>query len=109
MLPPIPATLSPVLTNGSSNKRGSIPYVVKTFLLNELSNRLGEALVMSLHIIFQDQTTQRTSWLICLERFRRKEINSLRPNILYTGRYKNQQPHSNNGDLSRDAGGNEDL
>lgn len=57
------------LTNGSSDKRGSISYVVKTFLFNELSNRLGETLVMSLHVVLQDQTTQRTSWFICSDKW----------------------------------------
>lgn len=52
---PFPLKNSPLaLTNGSSDKRRSISYVVKTFLLNELSNRLRETLVMSLHIVLQD-------------------------------------------------------
>ena len=52
------------LTNGGSDERRGVTDVVETFLLDEVSNRWGEVLVVGLDIVLQYQTAQRASRLI---------------------------------------------
>lgn len=53
------------LTNGSPDEGGWVPNVAQTFLLDEVCHRRREVLVVSLHIVLQNQTTERTRRLIC--------------------------------------------
>lgn len=52
------------LTNGGTDERRGVANVVETFLLDEVSNRWGEVLVVGLNIVLQYQTAQRASRLV---------------------------------------------
>lgn len=52
------------LTYSGSDERGGITDVVETLLFDEVSHRRWKALVMRLHVVLKDETTERASWLI---------------------------------------------
>ena len=53
------------LTDSGADERGGVSDVVEAFLFDEVGHRRREVLVVSLHVILQDQTAQGTSGLIC--------------------------------------------
>lgn len=53
------------LTDGGADERGRVSDVVETLSLDEVGHGGRKVLVMSLHVVFQDQTAQRSSRLIC--------------------------------------------
>jgi hypothetical protein len=55
------------LTDGGPDERGGVANVVETLLLDEVGHRWREALVMCLHIVLEDEATERARWLICRE------------------------------------------
>lgn len=58
------ATPAAPLTYGGSDERGGVTNVVETLLFDEVSHRWWKALVMCLHVVLEDETTERASWLI---------------------------------------------
>lgn len=56
------------LTYGGPDERGGVANVVETFLFDEVGHRRWKALVMCLHVVLEDEATERASWLICGKR-----------------------------------------
>ena len=56
------------LTYGGPDERGGVTDVVETFLFDEVGHRRWKALVMCLHVVLEDETTERASRLICGKR-----------------------------------------
>lgn len=52
------------LTNRGPDERRGVSDVVETLLLDEVSHGRGKVLVMSFHIVLQDQAAQGTSRLV---------------------------------------------
>ena len=56
--------VSHTLTNSGSDERGRITDVVQTLSLDEICHGRWKVLVVSLHIVLQDQTAEGASWLV---------------------------------------------
>lgn len=52
------------LTDCGTDEWRGVTDIVETFLLDKVSNSLGKVLVVGFDIILQNQTAQRSSWLI---------------------------------------------
>lgn len=58
------AAVSAKLTNGGSDEWGRITNVVQTLSLDEICHGRRKVLVVSLHIVLQDQTAEGASRLV---------------------------------------------
>lgn len=54
----------PPLTDGGADERGRVPQAVQTLLLDEGGHGRGEALVMQLDVVLQDQARQGAGGLV---------------------------------------------
>lgn len=64
-------------TDCSTNERRGVPNVTQTFLLDEVCHCWREILVVGLYVVLQNQTAERTCWLICGKKIYRVTIKWL--------------------------------
>lgn len=69
------AAVSAKLTNSGSDEWGRITNVVQTLSLDEICHGRRKVLVVSLHIVLQDQTAEGASRLILKAREERESVN----------------------------------
>lgn len=53
------------LTDGGADERRRVSDVVETLSLDEVGHGRREVLVVSLHVVLENQTAQRTCGLVC--------------------------------------------